>query len=59
VNVGKANAPTDGRLPSQHIVSHTGLNNHYARDQWMPALLFDNRFKIGQPAHVQNAAKPP
>jgi hypothetical protein len=27
VNVGKANAPTDGRLPSQHIISHTGLNN--------------------------------
>jgi hypothetical protein len=26
VNVGKANAPTDGRLPSQHIISHTGLN---------------------------------
>jgi hypothetical protein len=27
VNVGKANAPTDGRLPSQQLVSHTGLNN--------------------------------
>jgi hypothetical protein len=26
VNVGKANAPTDGRLPSQHIIGHTGLN---------------------------------
>jgi CheY-like chemotaxis protein len=31
VNVGKANAPTDGRLPSQHIINHTGLNKTIQR----------------------------
>jgi hypothetical protein len=44
VNVGKANAPTDGRLPSQHIVSHTGLNslNFANRSSALPDEIFSS-----------------